>query len=275
MSSDSFDVEDIPFRQIDEQTLLARLYRPAKSADILLVDVHGGAWTQGDRLNNKVIHEHLAARGVTVFALDFRMAPEFRYPAAVQDVNFGIRWAKKHLGRLGLSAQCKVGGLGSSSGGQLLFLNALLPDDGRFATADGSLQGASASLDFLVGCWPILDPWARFNMAKAKGLKNLVDAHHAFWPDEAAMQEGNPYLVVSSGQASAMPPVLVLQGTGDANVEHANADLFVAAYRDKGGAIELEKYEGQEHTFVTKYPDAPASLQAIQRIGDYVVTQGK
>ena len=121
-----------------------------------------------------------------------------------------------------------------------------------------------------LACWPILDPLARYQMAKARELKNLIDAHHAFWPDEATMKEGNPQLVLERGEATAMPPMLILQGTADDNVEHSRADRFADAYRARGGSVELVKFDGQPHTFIAKDPGSSASRDALERIAKFV-----
>src|SRR5690606_17614808 len=131
------------------------------------------------------------------------------------------RWLKAHARKLDLNAK-RFGGVGTSSGGHQLVLSALLPQ--KFSVDDPALAEVDASLDFVVACWPILDPLARYRMAQSKGLKHLVEAHHAFWPDEAAMTQGNPQLVVERGEAAAKPRMLVLQGTADENVEHERAD---------------------------------------------------
>jgi acetyl esterase/lipase len=204
-----------------------------------------------DRMSNAVIHKHLAASGVAVFALDFRMAPAHPFPAALEDVNHGIRWAKAHL------KPGRIGGLGTSSGGYLIVLSALRADE-------------ETRLDFLIGCWPILDPLARYRMARAKGLKNLVDAHHAFFRNEQQMAEANPQHIVERKEATSLPPMLLLQGTGDENVEHHRADAFAERYRAAGGNIELHKFEGEPHTFVVKDPASPASVEALAKISDFV-----
>ncbi|HUQ76217.1 MAG TPA: alpha/beta hydrolase [Burkholderiales bacterium] len=247
--------------------MLGRLYRPAGEVHALVVEVHGGAWVMNDRTANAVIHEYLASRGIAVFALDFRLAPKHRYPASIEDVNFGIRWMKANAARLGLRPRL-FGGLGTSSGGQQLLLNALVPE--RHAVADPALAGFDAKLDFVVACWPILDPLARYRMARAKGLKNLVDAHHAFWPNEAAMAQGNPYLLLDRGEATYKPRMLVLQGTADENVEHERADAFAERYRASGGEIELVKFLGEPHTFIIKNPTSENSTAALAKIASYI-----
>ena len=253
------------YRLVGDQPLLGRLYRPAgAAADLIVVEVHGGAWQMNDRLTNAVIHKHLAQDGVSVFALDFRLAPQHPYPAAINDVNYAIRWVKANL------KPKQVGLLGTSSGGHQAVLSALRPHDARFFTPDAALAGHDARVDFVVACWPVLDPLARYRMAKAKGLKNLVAAHHGFFSDESAMIEGNPHLVIERGEATSLPPMLVLQGTADENVEPERADAFAERYRRAGGEIELQKFTGQPHTFIVKDPDSPASKEALATISTYL-----
>src|SRR5438093_434422 len=95
--------DDVEYARPGGQPLLARIYRPqAAQAEPwpLLVDVHGGAWTYFNREVDWYFDSALAADGMVVVALDFRLAPT-RYPAAVADVVAGIRWAKAHAPALG------------------------------------------------------------------------------------------------------------------------------------------------------------------------------
>ena len=265
--------EDIPFRTVGSETLLGRLYRPSgKPTGAWIVDVHGGAWGSGDRLNNAVIHEDLAAHGVGIFALDFRLSTTAKYPAPVEDVSYGIRWFKANAAKLGVTPRT-IGGLGSSSGAQQMGIVALAPKSPRWTPSDAILGTEDASVSFFIACWPILDPLARFRMATEKGNERLVAAHNAYFPDEAAMAEGNPYMLLERGGATHLPPAIVIQGTADANVEHTRADMFTELYRAKGGKIDVKKYEGQPHTFVTAEPESEASKKAIADIRKFVLAQ--
>jgi acetyl esterase len=265
------DFEDIPFRTIDGHTLQGRLYRPAGgNLARWVIDVHGGAWGSGDRLNNAVIHEDLAAHGVGVFALDFRLSDAAQYPAMVDDVSYGIRWFKANAARLEIEAS-KIGSLGSSSGAQQMGLIALNPNNDRWTMSDAELGPADASVEFFVACWPILDPLARYRMVQAAGNDRLVAAHDACFAGVDDMTEGNPFLLLERGAATHLPPMVVVQGTADANVEHSWQDRFADLYREKGGSIEIHKFDGQPHTFVTAEPDSAASLDAITKIREFVL----
>src|ERR1700760_868609 len=148
------DVEDIEFGRAGDAPLISRLYRPRGVTGFPgIVEVHGGAWTGGDRLNNTVIHNAVAAAGTAVLAIEFRLGPAAPYPAGIADVNLGIRWLKANIARLG-GDPAKVGGLGTSSGGHQVLLNVLRPSDPRYTAL--KLAGAAdvdATLKYVVVCW--------------------------------------------------------------------------------------------------------------------------
>jgi acetyl esterase/lipase len=266
--------EDVEFGRAGDTALLARLYLPRNATGFAsIVDVHGGAWTGGDRLQNAPMHEAIVKAGTAVLALDFRLAPAHSYPASISDVNLGIRWLKANIAKWGGDAN-RVGGLGTSSGGHQLLLNMLRPKDPRYGAL--KLQNAGnfdASLSFVVACWPISDPLARYRMAKAKGNDRLVKNHDAFFLTEEAMTEANPQLIVESGEAHALPPMLLIQGTADANVTPDMADRFAAAYAKSGGQVTLRKFEGEPHSFVPQNPTSPASIEALALITDFIRAQ--
>src|ERR1700744_1264057 len=153
--------EDIEFGRAGDTVLLARLYRPKGASNFpAIVDVHGGAWTGGDRLNNAPMSEAIAASGTPGLALEFRLAPAVPYPGSVADINLGIRWLKANAARLGADPN-RIGGLGTSSGGHQLLLNVLRPNDPRYAALPLAAD-VDASLKYLVICWPISAPVARY-----------------------------------------------------------------------------------------------------------------
>jgi acetyl esterase len=132
---------------------------------------------------------------------------------------------------------------------------------------------ADASLDYVVACWPISDPLARYRMALETGNDRLVKNHHAFFGDEVAMVEANPQRILESGAPLSLPPALLIQGTADANVTPDMADRFAAAYAKAGGRITLKKFKGEPHTFISQNPTSPASLAALQLITEFIRDQ--
>jgi acetyl esterase len=267
------EVRDVEYQRHDGVPLLARLYRPKGEGPFpALVEVHGGAWASGDRLNNAPLDEALAKSGIVVLAIDFRMPPAWRYPASIADINLATRWLKSRAPEFGSSREL-VGGLGTSSGGHQLLLNVLKPQDPRYAALRlAEAPAEDAILPYIVLCWPISDPLARYRMVRDKGNTRLVEAHDAYWASEAEMEEGNPQLILERGEAATPPPpAIVVQGTGDDNVTPDMADRFAAAYRSRGGQLDLHKFDGQPHTFIVRDPASEASRRATELLRDFVL----
>jgi acetyl esterase len=264
-------IEDIEYARHAATPLLARFYRPEGAGPFpAVLEVHGGAWTGGDRLNNTAIGEYLAADGIVMLSIDFRMPPGARYPETVADVNFGIRFIKANAGRFATHAD-RVGGLGTSSGGHLLLLNVLRPRDPRYAAIP--LAGADAGLAFAVACWPVADPVARYRVVRERGNDRLVEAHNQFWPSEAAMAEGSPQLILERGEPVATPPALIMQGTNDDNLTPDMARNFTEAYRRAGGTIAFHEFEGEPHAFIARNPNSTNARRALAVIADFIHRQ--
>jgi acetyl esterase/lipase len=266
---------DIAYLTTATGPLLARLYVPAGEGPFpALVSVHGGRWVSQTRLTNAAIDRALAEAGAVVMAVDFRMPPEARYPQSVADINFAIRWLKRAAKRL-RSDPALVGGIGTSSGGHQIVLNALRPDDPRYTALTLAGAEAGADLAYVVACWPVLDPLARYRMALGKNMELHIQSHHAYWPDETAMAEGNPQLILERGESQKLPPLLLIQGTADTTVPPEMTERFFAAYRACGGSATLELFDGKPHTFMTHEPDAPESHAARAAIVSFVMDRAQ
>lgn len=252
-------VEDVAFHRDADGELLARLYRPAGTGPFpVLIDLHGGAWTSGDRTQNVAIASVLADAGILVVSLDFRMPPAKRYPATLDDIDRGIRWTKKHAADYGGRPDW-VGGFGTSSGGHLILLAAMRP------------KSPESRLAFVISGWGVLDPLLRYRLAKTAGAQNFIAAHHAFWGDEAAMSDGSPPALLERGEKVDLPPALIFQGDADEWVPQDMTKRFVAAYKKAGGDIELELLPGAKHSFFREDANGPNAKRAIAVTRDYVL----
>lgn len=280
----AIDVEDVEYLRHGDTPLLARLFRPRGTGPFpLIVQLHGGAWCRGDRLNDTVINEPLARSGVVVAALDFRMPPEAAYPGSMADINYAIRWLKSRATHLGGHPD-QIGVLGSSSGGHQAMLAAMRPRDGRYAAVPlpADAPALDASVRCVLMCWPVIDPLARYRYVKKlkeggqpypEVVDRVLPCHDLYWQTEEAMAEGSPVLALERGEAMELPPVLYLQGTRD--VAHPRPDLerFVTQYRKAGGPVELELYEGEAEGFIARNLTSPAARQAIEKIIDFTRKQ--
>ena len=251
--------------------LLARVYQPQGEGPFpTMIDVHGGAWNFGSRLNNEVMDTSLASSGLLVVAVDFRMPPENPFPAQTADVNYAIRWLKKHAADYNGDSR-HLGGLGSSSGGQSIMLAAMRPRDPLYrAKRFPEAPRTDASLSWVLACWGVLDPYARYMYAK-EASQRLVEATETYFATEENMKLGNPQYILERGDETSLPHVLIIQGTDDDNVPLSIPTRFEESYRAAGGSIRVEWFEGEPHAFASK--PGPASDRALKLMKEFVAQE--
>jgi acetyl esterase/lipase len=276
-----FDVEDVIYQTRDGGQLLARLYKPwanpSKGSYLnpAVVSVHGGRWCDDSRLTNEVIDRHLASNGIFVMAIDFRMPPQVKFPHPVSDINYAIRWLKKYAQEFGIDAK-KIGGIGTSSGGHQLLLNALQPKGDLYASQPlGSDNDLDASLAYVIACWPVSDPLERYRYVLEKKMQLHIECHHAYWKDELEMGKGSPQRILDENDMSHLPPLLLIQGTDDTVLAPGMTKKFAASYEAAGGKVILCEFKGQPHTFITKFPSHEDSDRAMKNISTFASACGE
>ena len=243
-----FTVQDIEYRRDGARSWLAMMYLPQGPGPFpAIIDLHGGAWNNGVRTDNPAIAEGLAASGVVVASIDFRMGGEDPYPSSLADINYATRWLKLHAAEFKADA-ATVGGLGVSSGGHLMLLSAMRPFDPRYTALPlagaGDLDG---TLAYAISCWGVLDPLGRYRMAEAKGNTNLMAHHERYFLTTEAMQESNLMHILAQGEAVELPPALLIQGTADEGVPQGMVEKVAELYGAAGGDVELALYQGMPH----------------------------
>ena len=269
----AYDVQirDIPYLQHGERALMATLYQPQGPGPFAAVlEVHGGHWTAKDRFNNADTAKSLAKSGIVVLSIDFTMPPDAPYPASLQDINYGVRWLKAHATEFH-SAPERVGIYGTSSGGHQVLLAAMRPDDARYrALPLPEAPGLDARVAFVVSGWGVVDPLARYGLAKGADAQFMIEANHQFWGNEETMSEGSPPRILARGEKVATPPAFLFQGTKDKWTPVATVQNFVELYRKAGGTIELVLYEGEPHAFVNDHPESPNTPKAVAAMTSFI-----
>jgi acetyl esterase/lipase len=279
MTTREIDIQDVEYLRHGNRPLLARLYKPKGAGPFpIVVDLHGGAWIRGDRLNDAIMNEAMAKAGIVVAALDFRI--DEPYPASLADANYGVRWAKTQARALGGSAD-RVGLMGSSSGAHQAMLAAMRPRDARYAAIPlpAGSPAVDASVRCVVLCWPVVDPLGRYRYAKqlkegGKPYPEVVDrvlpGHDQYWRTEDAMAEGSPVIALERGERVELPPAIYLQGADDKAHPRADLDRFVTQYRKAGGQVDLTLFDGEAEGYITKKPMTEAGRRTIELIIEFV-----
>jgi acetyl esterase len=267
------DERDIEYQRIAGKVWLVRIYQPRGTGPFpTIIDVHGGAWHNGDRMNNAGIDRELASRGILVAAVEFRQPPEAGYPASICDVNLATRWLKAHAAEFDGTA--RIGAFGNSSGGHQVVLSALRPLHAAYSAL--SLEKHSdidASLAYVIAAWPVICPLYRFRFAKELNRQEFIKAHIDYWRTEEAMTEGSPQTIIDHEKQIELPPVLFMLKANDKNHPLEMQERFIASYRKRGGQIEVHTFEGLPEHRIVPSPAQPETMRAMDTITEFVRRQ--
>jgi acetyl esterase/lipase len=271
------DIEEFDYVIHDGTPLRARLYRPRGRGPFpAMVDLHGGAWVQGNFDNNDAINRPISAAGVVIMAADYRLPPAGTYPSSVADANYAIRWLKANAEQCATRPEL-VGVMGTSAGGHLAVLAALKPRDERYAQLP--FEGDGGAFDAEVRCvvtmWPVICPLTRFRENVER--RRVGDQLHAdrvgssldqmtYWLSEEAMSDGSPMLALERGDDVATPDMLYVQAAGDRLHPRHCMDRFCTAYQNAGGRLEAVLLAGEPYDLVRSRPRSSEAQRALTRI---------
>ena len=212
---------------VDADGVRCRLYRNQTSAG-LIVGIHGGGFVLGEIETHDAHWRRVANRtGWAVLAVDYRRAPEHRYPAAVEDVLTAIRW----VGRAGPTGGVSSGPLavvGDSAGGQLALTAALEEPD-----------LAAAAL-----VYPCLDPSGSQPSYRVETGGLTATEMDWYW-DAYFGGESAPDLL--GADLSGLPPMLVL--TAEHDPLRDEGELLAARIAEAGAPVTATRFLGMIHGF--------------------------
>ena len=97
-----FTREDVAYLSHGDRKIMARIFKPEGAGPFpCFINLHGGAWNQGDLADSTGLGEYLASRGVVMPTLNFRHGQD-GYPTTLADIHYGIRWVKAHAKQLNI-----------------------------------------------------------------------------------------------------------------------------------------------------------------------------
>ena len=223
-----------------------RVYRPAgvpaSTPLAVLVFFHGGGWVIGDLETHDVLCRQLTAgSGVSVVSVDYRLAPEHKFPAAVDDAWAATRWVVAHAGELAVDASRLAVG-GDSAGGNLAAVVALLArDKGAPAIA---VQVLIYPVTDLVGETRSYRDFAEGYLLTREGMRWFI-AHYLTAEAEAADWRASPLRAQS---LAGLPPALIVTAGFDPLRDEGEA--YAERLRDAGVRVDSVCYGGMIHGFV-------------------------
>jgi acetyl esterase/lipase len=248
------------------------IYVPEKPADKplpLLVHIHGGAWWAGSKFPCPVAA--MVLKGYAVASVEYRFSKVAKFPAQIQDCQAAIRWLRAHAKQYNFDT-AHVGAVGGSAGGHL---SALVGTSGG-KKAFPPIGGNEAESDRVQAVCDIFGP-ADFSTvvqqaAEDKNVKNIFAFNTPTDPyssligaqldDKPKADAVSPVHYVSKDS----PPFLILHGTHDALVPHAQSEELLAALKEQGIEAWLQTLPGSGHGGPSF--GKPAVLQLMQNFFD-------
>jgi acetyl esterase/lipase len=199
---------------------------PTPTLAPVAVFFYGGNWESGSKDMYRFVGAALAARGVMTVIPDYRLYPQVRFPAFMDDAAAAVAWTHANAARFGGDPH-RLFLMGHSAGGQIATLLAL---DGSYLQADGLLPQRD-----VCGVIGLAGPYD-FLPVHSATLK-------AIFGPESERPRSQPINFVSA-QA---PPMLLLAGRDDDTVDPGNTLRLAARLRAAGGSVEDELYPGVGH----------------------------
>ncbi len=247
--------------------LLVRLYRPTADTVPLVVYLHGGGWTIGSiETHDRACRRLADGSACAVLSVDYRLAPEHRWPASVDDAVAAVRW----VGGVGAGELGAVSGAvavaGDSAGGTLAALVCLrlrdedpesLPHLQVLLNANTDLAGGQPSMREKATGWGVDVPMIRFFNAQW-----VPDESH--WSDPGVSPLYAPAV-------SGLPPALIVTSEHDPLRDEAEA--YAERLRSAGVDVQLRREPGLIHNFIMLDEISPACAAAADRVAADIRTR--
>ena len=259
--------EPLPVARVEERAIPGpagdirlRLYWPPESGPVpAIVYYHGGGHVIGSLDTHDFIARNLCAGAAALVAsVDYRMGPEHRFPAAVDDSFAALRWVHANAAALGADP-ARLGVHGDSAGANLAAVVALLARDAGgpalrlqslvYPVADYAMR--TASYDIFATSYGIL---TRAAMAWFRD-------HYLLSPADAADWRASPLRAPS---LVGVAPAIVV--TAECDVLHDDGKAYAEALRAAGVAAEYREYAGMIHAFFGMVPAVDDAMNAQRAV---------
>ncbi len=259
--------EALPVSRVDDRNIpgpagpiRARFYTPSGSPPFpIIVFYHGGGWVIGDLETHDVLCQNLAhASGCLVSSIDYRLAPETKFPGAVDDCYAALLWVAEHAAEVGGDPD-RIGVAGDSAGGNLAAVVCLLARDRRGPVISHQL---------------LLYPATNFAMDTHSHRQNaegyLLTHQDMLWfrghylngEADELIPTASPLL---AGSHSDLPPALII--TAEFDPLRDEGEAYGEKLRAAGGKVTVRRYDGMIHGFLSLGGVIDRSREAAGQIG--------
>ena len=246
-------VEELSIPTRDGAAIAARLYAPAQERLPVLLYFHGGGFTIGSVATHDALCRHLSHLAhCAVVSVDYRLAPEHKFPTAANDAWDALRWLAREAGTLGLDGtRIAVGG--DSAGGTLAIVCAI---EARDADLPLALQ-----LLFYPGCAAHQDTPSHQTFAEGFVIgEEQISYFFNHYVNSPADREDWRFAPLLAPDVEGLAPAWIGLAECDPLVDEGV--LYADQLRAAGVVVDLEIYRGVVHEFIKMGRAIPEALQA-------------
>ena len=242
--------QNIVYRQVGDTQLELDLYFPPskpKKPRPAVIALHGGAWRHGDKGDMMEVAIKLAKRGYVVASVGYRFAPDWPFPAQLEDVQAAVRWLRQHAEEYQIEPE-KIGGLGASAGAHLVALLGLVDDESK------SVSSKVACVVSLAGPVDLRLPTCRTELANSPELETveqwLLDfiGHPYNSETNQLWQAASPLFHVTIKAA----PFFMIHGTIDQVVSIKQSEALLKALKANRVEVKLRPITDLGHSLDVK-----------------------
>lgn len=267
-------LEGIVFGQGGGRDLELDITRPRSSADKLpvLLCIHGGGWTAGGREDMRQLMFGFSQAGILCASIQYRLTPQERFPAQIEDVKCAVRWLRANADQYRLDPN-RIGALGVSAGAHLAALLATTTGVPELEGTGGNPTQSSAVSSAICFAGPYDLPLAhrsseRQQPGERDTVRQLLSAFLGGTPDEVPdlYRRASPITYASKSS----PPILLIHGAADPLVLVEQAEVFDAKLREVGASVQFLRLPDGTHSSFGS--DQEKTMHAV---ADYVRQQLK
>jgi len=256
---------DVTYGIADGVALKLDLYYPKSvaSAVPIAVYVHGGGWTAGDKSGGAGLRDlqELVSRGYLVAAINYRLAPRYKFPAQIEDVKCAIRYLRANAVRHGADPE-RIGAWGGSAGGHLVALLGVTDSGAGFDGSGGYLDQSSrvqAVVD-MFGPTDLTKLFAGVNPRLIETVFGTTDRNAEL------LKKASPVNYVSIDD----PPFLILHGELDKLVPPSQSQVFYEKLKETGVPATLVIVKNAGHGFSeAASPIWPSREEISKMVADF------
>jgi acetyl esterase len=240
--------------------LMLRVYTPEGDASPrpAFVYMHGGGWVIGNLDSHDNICRLLASRsGAVGVAVDYRLSPEAKFPAAIDDCYAATEWVSANAARLGIDP-ARIAVVGDSAGGNLATVVAIKSRDRKGPSI--ALQAMVYPVTNLRAVTPSREEFAEGYFLSRAGMDWFTDQYVA-QAEDASHPEASPLL---TEDLSDLPPALVI--TAECDPLRDEGEAYARRLEQAGVAVEYRCYPGMIHPFLSMLGILPAAREAADQV---------